>query len=54
MTIEDLELGLAPVVEVLEEHSTLLTHISQVQYGILIGLGIVSGLILIYILLHRF
>lgn len=54
MTIEDLELGLDPVVEALEESNSLLQHISQVQYGVLLGLGIVAGVILIYILLHRF
>ena len=61
MTVEDLELVLAPVVEALDAQNDmltdlhdLLTHLTEVQYGIILGLGVVAGLILIYLLLRKF
>lgn len=47
MTVEDLNTALEPVIEVLE-------HQAQVQYGIIVGLGVIAGLLVIYLLLHKF
>lgn len=61
VTVEDLELGLAPVVEALDAQNDLLSdihdllvHLSEVQYGVVLFLGVIAGLILIYFLLRKF
>lgn len=47
MTTEELTLALQPVIEAIQYQST-------VTYGLLIGVGIVAGIGLIYLLLRRF
>ena len=61
MTVEDLELSLQPIVEALEAHNDLLTdihdalvHLTEVQYGVILGLGVLAGLLLIFLLLRKF
>ena len=63
MTVEDLNMALAPVIEAIEKQPTLedlqelievLEHQAQVQYGIIVALGVVAGLLMIYLLLHKF
>lgn len=61
MTIEDLNLALEPVIEALDHQSDMLSdlhdvlvHLSEVQYGVILGLGVVAGVLLIYLLLRRF
>lgn len=61
MTVDDLDLALAPVIEALEVQNDLLTdvhellsHISDVQAGVILFLGVIAGILLIYILLRRF
>lgn len=61
MTVDDLDLALAPVIEALEAQNDLLTdvhellaHISDVQAGVILFLGVIAGILLIYMLLRRF
>lgn len=61
MTVDDLDAALAPVVEALEAQNDLLTdihelltHMSDVQAGIILFLGVLGGILLIYLLLRRF
>lgn len=61
MTVEDLDLSLAPIIEALESQNDMLSdihdslvHLSEVQYGVILALGVVAGLLLIYLLLRKF
>lgn len=61
MTVDDLDAALAPIVEAMEAQNDLLTdlhdlftHISNVQAGIILFLGVIAGILLIYLLLRRF
>lgn len=61
MTGEELAEALLPLSDALSDANELLTrnnelleHLSEVQYGVILALGVVAGLLLIYILIRKF
>lgn len=58
MTTEELQEVLEPLFSGLSDKMDVISedvqHLTQVQYGLLIAIGVVAGLILIHYLLERF
>jgi hypothetical protein len=54
MTVTELNDALVPVLDRLEAVTDAVQYSAQVTYGVIVAVGVVAGLILIYLLLRKF